>query len=304
MYYLIKDTLRKAELEEILMAEAQYVAILSFEEWNANKELFDMGIDLEPDRDEIFTTQAEVNFDSLTGTFVIPDRDDLSSISKFAFALDEKGIVFIDDSGAAEKYIRNIQRTKKWTLPGLERFLYDFLDQIVIDDLRLMEKYELELDEMERSILSEKANPSSERLNEIRGDIRDLQIHYEQLLDLGQELEENENTFFKSENLRYFRLFLNRVARLRDRAASLREYTMQIRDLNKSHMDVKQNRIITILTVVTTIFMPLTLIVGWYGMNFRYMPELDFPWAYPAVLALSVVIVIACIVYFKKKKWL
>lgn len=304
MYYLIKDTLRKAELEEILMAEAQYVAILSFEEWNANKELFDMGIDLEPDRDEIFTTQAEVNFDSLTGTFVIPDRDDLSSIRKFAFALDEKGIVFIDDSGAAEKYIRNIQRTKKWTLPGLERFLYDFLDQIVIDDLRLMEKYELELDEMERSILSEKANPSSERLNEIRGDIRDLQIHYEQLLDLGQELEENENTFFKSENLRYFRLFLNRVARLRDRAASLREYTMQIRDLNKSHMDIKQNRIITILTVVTTIFMPLTLIVGWYGMNFRYMPELDFPWAYPAVLALSVVIVIACIVYFKKKKWL
>ncbi len=304
MYYLIKETLEEVGKEQLLKAPEQYVAILNFEEWNGNKDMFDMGIDLEPDLDEIFTTQAEVNIDSLTGSFLIPDRKKLSSVSRFAFAMDEKGIVFIDESGAAEKYIHNIQKTKKWSFPGLERFLYDFLDQIVKDDLRLMEKYEQELYAMEQAIINDKEDPSTERLNQIRGDIRDLLVHYEQLTDLGQELEENENTFFKTDNLRYFRLFLNRVARLRDRSASLREYTMQIRDLSKTHLDIKQNRIITILTVVTTIFMPLTLIVGWYGMNFRYMPELNFPWAYPAVLVLCIVIVIASLVYFKKKKWL
>ncbi len=304
MFFLIRDLLEEVGPEQIRQEAGQYVVILTPEEWRQNQDTFDMGIDLEPDIEEVFTTKAEVNFDSLTGSFFIPDRTDFSSVSKFTFALDEKGVVFIDESGEAEKLIRRIQKTKKWHFPSLERFLYDFLDQIVKDDQRILEKYSRELDGMEQAILKEEQQLSSERLSEIRGDIRDLQIHYEQLLDLGQELEENENNFFKTENLRYFRLFLNRIERLRDSASSLRDYTMQIRDLYKAHLDIKQNRIMTVLTVVTTIFMPLTLIVGWYGMNFKHMPELEYPWAYPAVVILSVVIVLGSLLLFKKKKWL
>ena len=70
------------------------------------------------------------------------------------------------------------------------------------------------------------------------------------------------------------------------------------------HLDIKQNNIMTILTVVTTIFMPLTLIVGWYGMNFKYMPELEFGWAYPMVFVVSLIILVGGILYFKRKKWL
>ncbi len=304
MFFLIKDTLKEISKENIENSSEQYVAILTSNEWSHNKDSFDMGIDLESDVKEIFTTKAEVNYDSLTGSFFIPDRNDLSSESRFAFALDEKGVVFIDDTGLAEKYIRNIQNTKKWRLPSLERFIYDFLDQIVKDDLRLMERYERELDAMENAILNEEKVLASERVNEIRGDIRDLLIHYEQLMDLGQELEENENNFFRSDNLRYFKLFLNRIARLRDRSISLQDYTMQIRDLYKSHLDIKQNRIMTVLTVVTTIFMPLTLIVGWYGMNFKYMPELEYWWSYPLVAVISFIIVLGSLLFFKKKKWL
>ena len=60
----------------------------------------------------------------------------------------------------------------------------------------------------------------------------------------------------------------------------------------------------TILTVVTSIFMPLTLITGWYGMNFVHMPELKEPAAYPIVIAVCILIVIGCLVFFKRKKWL
>ena len=167
-----------------------------------------------------------------------------------------------------------------------------------------MEKYECELDEMERAILESEENFPSTRLNNIRSDIRVLRIHYEQLIDLGQELEENENSFFKQENLRYFRLFLSRMARLHDTSTSLRDYTMQLRDLYKAHLDIKQNRIMTILTVVTTIFMPLTLIAGWYGMNFKFMPELEWTWSYPVIIVISVLIAIGSLYFFKKKKWL
>ena len=75
-------------------------------------------------------------------------------------------------------------------------------------------------------------------------------------------------------------------------------------DLNKAHLEHRQNHIMTILTVVTTIFMPLTLITGWYGMNFRYMPELETRWGYPIVFGICILIIIGSLVFLKKKKWL
>ncbi|MCR5237194.1 MAG: magnesium transporter CorA [Lachnospiraceae bacterium] len=305
MFYLIEEMLKEIKREELKNSDRQYVAVVSSDEWKQDRDSFEMGIDIDADISEIYTTKAEVNYDSLTGSFSIPDRSDLSGEdSKFAFALDEKGIVFIDDSGKALELISNIQRAKKWRFPSLERFIYDFLDQIVIDDLRLMEKYERELDSMDKSIMDGMDSFPTVRLNHIRSDIRNLRIHYEQLIDLGQELEENENSFFKQENIRYFKLFLNRMARLHDSSTSLSDYTMQLRDQYKADLDIKQNRIMTILTVVTTIFMPLTLIVGWYGMNFRYMPELEWRWGYPVIIIVSLLIAIGCLLFFKKKKWL
>ena len=255
-----------------------YVVIVTKEEWPRCRDQFDMGIELDPVSDA-HMTKAEVNYDSLTGTFSIPERRDPSVQGEtFAFALDEKGVVFIDDTGTAERIIRNVQRSKRWRTPSLGRFLYDFLDDIVKGDLRMLEK--------------------------IRSDIRRLLTHYDQLIDLAQELEENENGFFDQDVLRYFRLYLSRLDRLYNTAASIRDYTMQIGDLYKAHLELRQNHIMTILTVVTTIFMPLTLITGWYGMNFRYMPELETEWGYPLVFGTCILIITGSLIFFKKKKWL
>ena len=305
MYYLIEERLVESDKKQIRTADAQFVAVLTSAQWKTEKDSFDMGIDIEPDSSDIHSTKAEVNYDSLTGSFAVPSSEKPSQIEgKFAFALDEKGIVFIDDSGTAEMLVLAVQRTKKWRLPSLERFLYDFLEQIVKRDRDLLEHYDKELDAMEGAISNEKGEMVSERVNEIRTEIRDLRVHYEQLLDFGQELEENENSFFKQDNLRYFRLFSNRIDRLRDSAVAISDHASQIRDIYKAHLDIKQNRIMTVLTIVTTIFMPLTLIAGWYGMNFRYMPELDSEWGYPIAITVSLLIVVGSLVFFKLKKWL
>ena len=305
MFYLINETLTEIPQEQIKGAAAQYVAVLSSREWALMKDSFDMGIDIEPDIAAIHSTKAEVNFDSLTGAFSIPDRKRLSDGNKtFAFALDEKGIVLIDDSGEAQKLIDEIRRTKKWRLPSLERFLYDFLEQIIAHDRELLEGYDRRLDDLEERIVSDSDEVTAEQINTIRGEIRNLRVHYEHLLDFSQELEENENNFFKHDNLRYFRLFSNRIERLRDSTIAIADHTVQIRDVYNSHLEIKQNRIMTILTVVTTIFMPLTLIAGWYGMNFRYMPELDAIWGYPVIIFVSILIVVGSLLFFKKKKWL
>ena len=85
--------------------------------------------------------------------------------------------------------------------------------------------------------------------------------------------------------------------------AELREYCLQVRELFQAQVDIRQNRIMQILTVVTTLCLPLSLVAGWYGMNFVGMPELGWKYGYPAVIAVSVLIVILCLWIMKKKKF-
>lgn len=305
MYYKIRNTLEEIRAEEIFDGEECYVAVVSPEEWTRDKEKFNMGIDLEFEIENLFMTKAEVNYDSLTGSFIIPDRSDLLERSnRFAFALDERGIVFIDHDGYAASLVKRIAATKKWRYPGLERFIYDFLETIISGDLNMLERYEDEITIIEDRILEGNLTGELERNNEIRGELLKLKMYYEQLIDLGQELAENENDFFMSDNLRFFELFTARVTRLQGLVSTLKEYTMQVRELYQSELSVKQNRIMTVLTVVTTIIMPLTLVTGWYGMNFKYMPELDSPLAYPIVIGVVILMAVSGIIYFKKKKWL
>ena len=305
-YYLLADTVQPCTEEEMFsQTDRKYAAVLTTPEWAQQRDRFDMGIELEPDAGDIHNTKAEVNYDSLTGTFRIPDRMNIEGNDfRFAFALDEKGVVFIDDSGRAEQMIDAIRRTKRWRKPSLERFLYDFLEQIVEDDLSIMERYEEELNRIEDAILDKERQEELGRVIDIHNDIRKLLVHYEQIIDMTQELEENENGFFEEENLRYIHLFMNLMARRHDSAVSLRDHAMQVRDLYHAQLEVRQNRIMTLLTVVTTIFMPLTLITGWYGMNFRYMPELEWRYGYLAVIVVSIAVAVFCLILFKKKKWL
>ena len=284
MYYKIRNTLEEITIDEIFDGNDCYIAVISPTEWIANKEKFNMGIDLEMEIEDAFMTKAEVNYDSLTGSFRIPDRDNLFEKDDFfAFALDER---------------------KKWRTPSLERFIYDFLGLIINGDLNRLEKYEDEISDIEDRILEGRLDGELERNNEIRGELLKLKMHYEQLIDFGQELSDNENEFFQNDNLRFFDLFTSKVSRLQGMISTLRDYTAQVRELYQSELSVKQNRIMTVLTVVTTIIMPLTLVTGWYGMNFKYMPELDSPIAYPVIIGVVAVMAIAGIIYFKKKKWL
>lgn len=307
IFYRISETLEESTPEKCLNSKSKYAAVLTPQEWIENSERFDMVIDLDLEYQHPHFTKAEVNYDSLTGTFSIPSKEDITGErDEFAFALDEKGIVFIDRDGSATRLIKDFAATRKCRMPGLERFLYDFLEMIISGDLAMLEHYEHEMNRIEADILSGKADGADviSRVNEIRGELLDLRTYYEQMIDLGQELEENENGFFYAKNLRYFRMFTDRVERLQDIVTSLRDYTVQLRDLYHSQLDMKQNRIMTVLTVVTTIFVPLAFLTGWYGMNFENMPELSSPMGYPIVIAVSAAIVIGCLIFFKLKKWL
>ncbi len=306
MFYLIDEKLVPTSLKMCMKSDKPYVAVMTSAEWKLEKDAFRMGIDLDIEYDRIHTTKAEVNIDSLTGGFTIPDKINVHKVDhEFTFALDEKGVVFIDDDGLASQIVTELKMTRKWRFPSFERFLYDFLNKIVFGDLAYLNNVEDELALIEDSILERKASTDSvARISEIRRALLRLRTHYEQLMDLSQEFYENENNFFSEKNLRYFDMFTARVTRLQAIVGYLQDYSVQVRELYSSAIAVEQNNNMAVLTFVTVVFTPLTGLVGWYGMNFKYMPELDSPAAYPIVIVVSIMMVIGGIYYFKKKKWL
>ena len=114
--YRLNETITRRTPEEFFGEDekaGQYVAVLSPEEWIATRDRFGMDIELEPYGAEIISTKAEVNYDALTGSFLIPDRSALGEKDyRFSFALDEKGIVFIDPGKKAAAMTEEIAKNK------------------------------------------------------------------------------------------------------------------------------------------------------------------------------------------------
>ena len=154
-FYLIADSLTECSQEDIQKGDHQYVAVVTTEEYRSISDIFKMGVDIDMDLKRIRDTKAVVNYDSLMGTFNIPDHETFSCRKfQLAFLLDERGIVFVDDDDYTERLLLDIQHSRKWKLPSLERFVYDFLEETIKNDLRMLDALEEELNIMETQIMA------------------------------------------------------------------------------------------------------------------------------------------------------
>ncbi len=152
MRYLIGETLEETT-ETQFSAQRQYVAVITPHEWANHHDEFDLGIDIDPEFSALVDMQAEENFDAITGVIRKPDLMNLETDGdKFWFALDEKGIVFVDSTGVAQEAVETLRATRRWRNPSLERFIYEFLLQISADAAPFMTQIERELDATERHL--------------------------------------------------------------------------------------------------------------------------------------------------------
>ena len=206
----------------------------------------------------------------------------------------------VDDEDFSMRLIRRIKRKKTHQGETKERFIYNFIAEFMSRDQEILMQYEKILMRMEEDVMQGKIENFQRELMPIRRKLLTLRGYYDEMMDMGTELEENENGFFAKKQLKYFGTLSNRADRLMGRTAHLLEYAQQVRDLYQAQVDAKQNSNMQFLTVLSTIFFPLTLITGWYGMNFENMPELKN--GYPGVIALSLIVIVVCILIFKKKK--
>ncbi len=184
----------------------------------------------------------------------------------------------------------------------IQRILYQFFVELIKNDMEYLEKLEEEITLSEDDLLERTSSECTEKIVEYRKMLLKLKRYYEQLNTIFEGFNENENNLLNDDDLRIYKILDNRVDRLYATVLNLRDYVTQMREAYQARIDIEQNNLMRIFTVVTSIFMPLSLIAGWYGMNLR-MPEFAWKYGYLAVIILSIAVCITCLIYFKKKKW-
>lgn len=295
--YVIDQTL--TPVAHAPQGEQYPVYLMDRREWGERKEaLFDDAA-LISDPEESTITRAETFGDAICLYVVAPLTH---HTARFALFITAKSVVIVDDSGTAGDILAEIVRTVRPQRPGVERFLYDFLDKLVRGEREELSRLEKQLDALEGQALAGHLDGFPQALTHARHRVRALHRYYAQLVEVAQELEENENGFFKKEHLRYFALFEKRMAHHEQSALALTDMCRQLRELEAAQRDAYQNQVIRTLTVLSTVCFPLTLITGWFGMNFVHMPELQSPYAYPAVIVLSMTLISVLILWLRRKK--
>lgn len=241
---------------------------------------------------------------SYVGSLYIPSRAKNRSHTGFYFRIEKDKIIFVDDSGKVLEWLKEMLKAGDEKQPELGIFFADFLEYLIKDDVIFITKLEHSLEELEDMVLEKGSDiPFNHEISGYRRKVSLFSHYYLQLADLSSILCEDDNHIFKEKEKRSFSLLTERVNRLHDETLMLRDYCVQIREVYQSLIDERQNEIMKLLTIVTTIVLPLSLVAGWYGMNFTNMPELTWHYGYGFIILLSIVITILNILYFKKKKF-
>ena len=185
-----------------------------------------------------------------------------------------------------------------------EKVVCAFIESLIGGGNKTIERTGNEITELEEQVAKGTAPADfNVLLLELKKRMQKLHNYYEQIIDVTETLEENDNDIFDDNNLIYVSNLANKVTRLRNDVDSLSNSIDHLQDAYSSSLDLKLNHTMKIFTVITSIFFPLTIIVGWYGMNFESMPEFKWRYGYVYVILLSVATVLALTAFGRRKKW-
>ncbi|MCC8073119.1 MAG: hypothetical protein LIO62_03210 [Clostridiales bacterium] len=188
---------------------------------------------------------------------------------------------------------------------SIEKMVALFLDGMIENDNKLLSDAQFNINRLEEAVINNTSDKDfNSHLLNMKRELLTLRAFYEQLIDLSEALYENSNELFDEKNLQCFKIFTDKAIRIKDNVDLLRESTVHLWDAYQACLNMRLNQTMKIFTLMTTIFFPLTVIVGWYGMNFQYMPELHWKYGYLFVIVLSVAVVAVLFFWFKAKKWI
>ncbi|MFZ0454106.1 MAG: magnesium/cobalt transporter CorA, partial [Ignavibacteriaceae bacterium] len=220
-------------------------------------------------------------------------------------------ITFQEKNGDVFDPIRERIRTAKGMIRKYsEDYLaYRILDSIIDNYFSVLECFDDRIEDIEDQILTDPDESSLEEIHHLRKELIKLRRAVSPLREMIFTIEKEKFNLIQKTTFVYLRDLSDHVKQIIDTIENYREFINGLLEVYLSNASHRMNEVVKLLTIISTIFIPLTFIVGIYGMNFRTdasrwnMPELDWAFGYPFVMIMMVVIAVTLIIFFKKKRW-
>lgn len=187
---------------------------------------------------------------------------------------------------------------------GPDYLAYALIDSIVDNYFVILEALGERIELLEEELINEPSAGTLQDLHDLKRGLLFLRRSIWPLREVISALHRGESPLIQATTLVYLRDVYDHTIQVIDTVETYRDMIAGMLDIYLSSVSNRMNEVMKVLTIIATIFIPLTFIVGVYGMNFDYMPELKVKWGYPVVWFVMVVIALFMLLYFKKKKWL
>lgn len=215
-------------------------------------------------------------------------------------------ISFMDSNHAVLDSLRSRieNSTRRIRLKGADYLFFAVADTIVDNYFHLIENWNDQLNQLEEFIEKEDSDLVPRKIQDFKKQIMKARRGILPLKEAYDLLIQSESDLFVEENVKYFRDTQDHILFVIDQLDYLRDYLSNIRDTHQSEQNNQLNKTMKLLTLIATIFIPLTFLAGVYGMNFKYMPELEWKYGYFSIIVIMILVAIGMIWYFRKKRWL
>lgn len=180
---------------------------------------------------------------------------------------------------------------------------YALMDVVVDQYFLLLEQIEQNIESLDDDVITSADRSQIEKIYNLKNKLLLTRRSIWPLREIFSRLIREETPTISKKIIPYLRDLLDHTIQVTETIELQREITNGLMETHLSMMSYKMNEVMKVLTIIATIFIPLTFIVGIYGMNFRYMPELEWYWGYFAIWVVMITVVLVMLFYFKRKKW-
>jgi magnesium transporter len=187
---------------------------------------------------------------------------------------------------------------------GADYLAYSLIDAIVDSYFIILDKLGERIEDLEEEVVKDPGEKTMQNIHRVKREMIFLRKSVWPLREVISSMQRGDSPFIREYMHIYLRDVYDHTIRIIETIETFRDVLSGTLDIYLSSISNRINSVMKVLTIIATIFMPLTFLAGVYGMNFKYMPELEWHWGYPALLIVMTGIGISMLAYFKNKKWL
>jgi magnesium transporter len=264
--------------------------------------------------EDIVTTDQRPKMENFEGyIFIISkmlsydDEEDQLKIEQFSLVLSANCIIsFQEQVGDVFDPIRERLRKGKGHIRrmGADYLMYALLDAVVDHYFIVLEKLGDKIESLEEELITDPNPETLQTIHHLKRELLFLRKSVWPLRETISALERGESELIHEKTLVFLRDVYDHTIQVIDTTETFRDMVSGMLEVYLSSISNKMNEVMKVLTIIATIFIPITFIAGIYGMNFQFMPELKWHWGYPLVWVIVVAIAVIMLSYFRRKKWL